>query len=299
MIVEALAGIPEIVAGDDISELIIDALVRSESGGLREGDVVVVTSKIISKAEGRKLPAEDRAAALAIESRRTVARRGPMSIVVTRLGITQAAAGIDNSNVQTGHILLLPADPDASARTIRTRLEQYFGCRLAVIISDTSGRAWRNGQTDHAIGLSGLTPIINYAGKTDAYGNALAVTAMAVADELAAAADLVKGKLLGRPVAVIRGAEVEFDDPHDARELIRDPAQDLFARGQREAVLWAVLATLPGSPSADQTQESADALKARFERLVALPEDDVLAAVCEGLEPAEALWAVRLLQVFG
>lgn len=296
MIVEALAGIGEVAAGDDVTQLIIDAFALEATGiGLLDEDVLVITSKIISKAEGRQLRAADREMALETETVRTVARRGPTSIVVNRLGITQAAAGIDSSNVEAGKVLLLPSDPDASAARIRARLEDHFGVRLAVIISDTSGRAWRVGQTDHAIGLSGLAPIINYAGETDAYGNALAVTAMAVADELAAAADLVKGKLRGRPVAIIRGAEVEFAGGHNARELLRDTGQDLFARGQREAVLWAVLSTLPVRADSSPGSESLDA---RFERLVALPVEEAAAEVCQGLTEAEAAFATRLLRVF-
>lgn len=294
MIIEALEGIGEVVAGDGVAELIIDAVTRSRFDGLRRGDVLVVTSKIISKAEGRQLPAGDRKAALAAESVRTVARRGPTSIVVNRLGITQAAAGIDNSNVDPDEILLLPTDPDASAATIRARLEERFDCPLAVIISDTSGRAWRNGQTDHAIGLSGMAPMINYAGSADGYGNALAVTSMAVADELAAAADLVKGKLRGWPVALIRGAEIELADDHGAAELLRDPDQDLFARGQREAVLWAVLSTLNSQMAGNETS-----LPGRFERLVDLPNNEMVAEVCRGLAVAEAAWVIQLLRVFG
>ncbi len=286
MIVEALAGIGEVVEGDDVARLIIDALAHATSGDPREGDVLVITSKIISKAEGRRLPAHDREPALAAESVRTVARRGPMRIVVNRLGITQAAAGIDNSNVEAGQLLLLPVDPDASAAAVRARLEEHFGCRLAVIISDTSGRAWRNGQTDHAIGLSGLSPMIDYRGTTDDYGNALAVTSMAAADELAAAADLVKGKRRGRPVALIRGADLTISDQdHSARELLRPPDRDLFARGQREAVLWAALGDSPDRES-------------RYERLVAADHEAMITEVTAGLGPAEAALLARLLRVF-
>lgn len=287
MIVEALAGIGEVIAGDDVAQLIIEALALEVDGvGLLDGDVLVITSKIISKAEGRQLRAADREGALENETVRTVARRGPTSIVVNRLGITQAAAGIDNSNVEAGQILLLPSDPDASAAGIRARLESHFGVRLAVIISDTSGRAWRNGQTDHAIGLAGLSPMTDYSGTTDGYGNALAVTSTAVADELAAAADLVKGKLRGRPVALIRGADLAIsDEDHTARELLRPPDQDLFARGQREAVLWAALGDSAGRES-------------RYERLVTADDEEMITEVTADLEPAEAVVLARVLRVF-
>ena len=285
MIVEALAGIGEVVAGDDVGQLIIEAL-EANAAGLLDGDVLVITSKIISKAEGRQRPAADRVGALAEQTVRTVARRGPTSIVVNRLGITQAAAGIDTSNVGAGQILLLPSDPDASAAGIRARLESHFGVRLAVIISDTSGRAWRVGQTDHAIGLCGLAPVIDYGGTTDGYGNALAATSTAVADELAAAADLVKGKLRGRPVALIRGAGLAISDQdHTARDLLRPPHHDLFARGQREAVLWAALGDSAGRES-------------RYEHLVTVEDEEMIAEVTADLEPAEAVVLARLLRVF-
>jgi coenzyme F420-0:L-glutamate ligase/coenzyme F420-1:gamma-L-glutamate ligase len=157
--------------------------------------------------------------------------------------LTIAAAGIDNSNLATNSILLLPRDPDASAALLHQRLQAATDLRLGVIISDTAGRPWRLGQTDHAIGISGVRAVEDYVGARDAYGNELQVTAIAVADEIAAAADLVKGKLRGRPVAVLRGlGQLLSETDSGARDLIRDAANDMFGYGSREAVLAAVLA---------------------------------------------------------
>lgn len=236
----APVGIVEITPDVDLAQVILAAIDADEHGPLRPGDIIVVTSKIVSKHEGRRLPATAKEDALTAETTRTVARRGPVRIVQNRLGITQAAAGIDASNVEPTSILLLPRDPDASAQTLRRAIAERTGLEVGVIISDTSGRAWRDGQTDHAIGLAGLPALVSYAGATDPYGNPLVVTQMAVADELAATADLVKGKLGGRPVAVIRG--VAFDQPATpARSVIRAEASDMFRLGSREAVIEAVL----------------------------------------------------------
>jgi coenzyme F420-0:L-glutamate ligase/coenzyme F420-1:gamma-L-glutamate ligase len=166
---------------------------------------VVVTSKIISKAEGRYADASDREHAITAETAAVVAQRGPMRIVRTRTGLTLAAAGVDTSNVEPGRILLLPVDPDASAERLAAGLSAAVGGDVGVVVSDTAGRPWRLGQTDHAIGAARVQVLAAYAGQVDGYGNELAVTTMALADELAAAADLVKGKLAGRPVAVLRG----------------------------------------------------------------------------------------------
>ena len=165
---------------------------------------MLVTSKVVSKAEGR-VRAGDREAAIREETVRVVARRGPTSIVENHLGLVMAAAGVDASNVTTGHVVLLPEDPDASARTIRERVYDETGRNVAVLVTDTAGRAWRTGQTDLAIGVAGLEPLDDFAGSIDSYGNELAVTAPAVADELASLGELVSGKLGGRPVSVVRG----------------------------------------------------------------------------------------------
>ncbi|MCW2835531.1 MAG: fbiB [Nocardioides sp.] len=235
--VTAPDGLPEITPGSDLASLITEALV------LADGDIVVVTSKVVSKAEGR-VRSGDRDDALAEETRRVVARRGPTTIVRTRLGLTMAAAGIDASNVEAGSIVLLPLDPDASARALRARLHDLTGTRVGVIVTDTAGRAWRDGQTDIAVGAAGLRVAEDYAGQVDAHGNDLVVTLPAVADEIAGAADLVQGKLSGRPVAVVRGrGDLVLpidDDGAGAASLIRPEGADLFGYGAREAVIRAL-----------------------------------------------------------
>ena len=193
------------VPGSDVAALILAAVTADPAGPLRAGDIVVVTSKIISKATGLVAPAESRSELITAETVRTVARRGETRIVRTRSGLTVAAAGVDNSNVAPDQVIRLPADSDAAAGELRAALEHRTGLRLGVIVSDTAGRAWRIGQTDQAIGAAGVQVVRDYAGQVDAYGNELQVTMMAVGDELAAAADLAKTKLAGRPVAVIRG----------------------------------------------------------------------------------------------
>lgn len=230
-------GAPEIRAGDDLVEMIVPLV------ELADGDIVVVTSKVISKAEGR-VRSGTRDAALAEETVRVVARRGETAIVRTRQGLTMAAAGIDASNVEAGSIVLLPLDPDASARGLRTGLRHRTGRNVAVIVTDTAGRAWREGQTDIAIGASGLLVAEDFAGRVDAYGNLLEVTLPAVADELAGAAELAQGKLGARPFAVIRGRSdlvlpAEVNGP-GARSLVRADGADLFGYGAREAVVRAL-----------------------------------------------------------
>jgi coenzyme F420-0:L-glutamate ligase/coenzyme F420-1:gamma-L-glutamate ligase len=229
-------GIGEIGPGTDLG-----ALVAQQD--LADGDVVVVTSKVVSKAEGR-VRAGEREDAIRDETVRVVARRGPTSIVENRLGLVMAAAGVDASNVEAGHVVLLPEDPDASARAIREQVHDETGRNVAVLVTDTAGRAWRSGQTDLAIGVAGLQPLDEFAGRTDAYGNQLAVTAPAVADELASLAELVTGKLGGRPVTVVRGLAERVlsvgDHGPGAGVLLRPREQDMFALGAREAVVAAV-----------------------------------------------------------
>jgi len=236
-----------------------------------------VTSKIISKAEGRTEPAARRAEMIASETRHTVARRDETRITRTPSGLTSAAAGIDRSNVSAESILLLPRDPDKSAAEVHTGLVTATGLRLGVVVSDTAGRPWRMGQTDHAIGISGVRALDNYAGTRDAYGNDLQITAMAIADELAAAADLVKGKLRGRPVAVVRGLGRLVDGrDSSAGQLLRDPTRDMFSFGSQEAVLAAALA--------------ATGQQHRYEELVALDAPERTARLLAGarLEPEAA-----------
>lgn len=229
-------GIPEIVAGDDLSTIIADAV-----GALEDGDIVAVTSKIVSKAEGRQIEAADREDAITAETVRVVATKahagGVTRIVENRLGLVLAAAGVDSSNAPNGTILLLPVDPDASALAICTALRARFGVRVGVVVSDTLGRPWRLGQTDVAIGAAGLRVLDDLRGTTDAGGRRLEATIAAVADEVAAAADLVKGKASGLPVAVIRGLGqlVGGLDERGAAAIIRPAADDLFRLGSDEA----------------------------------------------------------------
>ena len=231
--VEGLPGLPEVVPGDDLAALVVLA-----APGLRDGDVVVVTSKVVSKAEGRVLQAADREAAIDAETVRLVARRGATRIVETRHGLVLAAAGVDASNTPPGTVLLLPEDPDASARRLRAGLRERLGIDVGVVVTDTFGRPWREGLVDVAIGLAGLAPLDDLRGRTDPHGHRLDATVTAVADELASAAELVKGKLDGVPVAVLRGLAhlVTADDGPGAAPLVRRAADDLFRLGTAEAV---------------------------------------------------------------
>ena len=248
----APGGLGEVTPTTDLVAEIL-RVVDGDHGPLQPGDIVVVTSKIISKAEDRYADAADREAAITEATRAVVAQRGPMRIVRTHTGLTLAAAGVDTSNVEPGRILLLPVDPDASAERLAAGLSEGVGGDVGVIISDTAGRPWRLGQTDHAIGAARVRVLAPYAGQVDDYGNELAVTTMALADELAAAADLVKGKLGGRPVAVLRGlAELVGPQPAEtsgAVAILRTGREDLFSHGSREAVLAALCRAL-GVPQA-------------------------------------------------
>lgn len=243
--ISAYADIPEISKGDDLSAIIGDAISASAEG-LHDGDILVVTSKIVSKAEGRQVSAQDREAAITAETVRVVASRehpgGITRIVENRQGLVLAAAGVDNSNTPDGTVLLLPKDPDASATALNTALRDRFGVSIGVIISDTLGRPWRAGQTDVAIGVSGVQPMVDYRGTYDSHGNQLSASEAAVADEIAGAADLVKQKATGRPVALVRGlghlvtATAELADPaHTAWALIRPSDKDMFRLGSKEA----------------------------------------------------------------
>ncbi|MER6075181.1 coenzyme F420-0:L-glutamate ligase [Streptomyces sp. NPDC001817] len=235
--VRALSGIPEVQPGDDLAKLIAAA-----EPGLADGDVLLVTSKIVSKAEGRIVRAADREAAIDAETVRVVARRGTLRIVENRHGLVMAAAGVDASNTPAGTVLLLPEDPDASARSIRTGLREALGVDVGVVITDTFGRPWRSGLTDVAIGAAGVRVLDDLRGGTDAYGNPLSATIVATADELAAAGDLVKGKAAGRPVAVLRGLPhvLAAEDGGGARALVRTARDDMFRLGTSEAVREAV-----------------------------------------------------------
>ncbi|QGV80298.1 coenzyme F420-0:L-glutamate ligase [Streptomyces ficellus] len=233
----ALPGLPEVRPGDDLAKLI-----AATEPGLVDGDVLLVTSKIVSKAEGRIVTADDREAAIDAETVRVVARRGSLRIVEDRRGLVMAAAGVDASNTPAGTVLLLPEDPDASARAIRDGLRDALGVDVGVVVTDTFGRPWRSGVTDVAIGAAGVRVLDDLRGGTDAYGNPLVATVVAGADELAAAGDLVKGKAAGLPVAVVRGLGhlVVPDAGEGARALVRDAASDMFRLGTSEAVREAV-----------------------------------------------------------
>jgi coenzyme F420-0:L-glutamate ligase/coenzyme F420-1:gamma-L-glutamate ligase len=232
---EPIDGIGEIEPGDDLAALII------EHTTLAEGDVVVITSKVVSKAAG--LSVDDKERLVDEQTERVVALRGRTRIIRTHHGLTLAAAGVDGSNVEPGTYLPLPPDPDASAREIRARLRLLSGVRVAVVVSDTAGRAWREGQTDIAIGCAGLLPLDSFAGGRDSYGNPLVVTAPAVADEVAAAAELASGKLGRRPAVIVRGLPARLlidEDGPGAASLIRPENEDLFGLGSREAAVEAV-----------------------------------------------------------
>lgn len=197
--VTGVPGLPEIAQGANLAELIVGA-----APDLADGDILVVTSKIISKAEGRVISA-DRDDAIAAETVRVVARRGPTTIAQTRHGLVLAAAGVDRSNTAPGTVVLLPEDPDGSARRLRKAVAGLTGATIGVLITDTMGRPWRNGQTDAAIGAAGVIPLRDHRGQPDSFGNLLEVTVAAVADEIAAAAELIKGKADQVPVAIVRG----------------------------------------------------------------------------------------------
>lgn len=253
-------GLPEFRPGADLAGILAEAL-TADPHGLTDGDVVVLTSKVLSKTEGRIVPAptdpEERDALrrrlVEQESVRLVARVNRTLITENRLGIVQAAAGVDGSNVETGELALLPIDPDSSAAALAADLRRITGARVAVLVTDTMGRAWRTGQIDMAIGAAGMRVSVGYDGAVDRQGNELLVTDVAVADEVAAAADLVKGKLGARPVAVVRGlGHLLVDDDNDAgndddsapspdvprtaRDLVRDGEFDLFRLGTAEAL---------------------------------------------------------------
>jgi coenzyme F420-0:L-glutamate ligase / coenzyme F420-1:gamma-L-glutamate ligase len=235
LVVLPVTGIAEVNPGDDLARLIANALTPSCPDGhtLRHGDVVVVTQKIVSKAEGRLVAIEDNAnaklALVAEESIRILRRRGDLVISETRHGFICANAGVDLSNVAEGTAALLPDDSDRSARRIRAGLQHTLGVEVAVIVSDTFGRPWRRGVTDVAIGCAGVAAVLDLKGTPDAGGRELVATEICVADELASAAELVMGKDRGVPVAIVRGVPKDWLRPSTVRaEVIRPPDEDLF-----------------------------------------------------------------------
>ena len=240
-----LKGMPEIRAGDDLGLLIVRAA-EEQGVGIRRGDIVVVTQKGVSKGEGRLVSLDDfepsdfaeeisrgtdrdprHTEAILRESSRIIKMRGGVLITETRHGFVCANAGVDRSNIEDELLALLPLDPDKSARGIRERIKELSGVEVAVIITDTWGRPWRLGQVDFAIGVAGMSPFRDYRGETDPYGYTLGVTNIALADELAAAAELAKGKLKGIPAVIIRGYEYDAGEGC-AKDMVRPLAEDLF-----------------------------------------------------------------------
>lgn len=227
-------GIGEVAAGDDVAALI------AARTTLEDGDVVVVTQKIVSKAEGRLVEIDpldrerERIRVVTAESRRIVARRGPLIVAETHHGFVAANAGVDGSNLPADRLALLPLDPDASATAIRDRLRELTGARVAVIVSDTFGRPWRTGQTNVAVGVAGMPALRDHRGEKDAFGNILEATVIAEADEIACAAELVMGKTDAVPVAVVRGLAAFGEGT--ARDLVRPAEEDLFRTGVVEGV---------------------------------------------------------------
>jgi coenzyme F420-0:L-glutamate ligase/coenzyme F420-1:gamma-L-glutamate ligase len=241
----AVRGLPEIAPGDGLADLLTAAL-RAEGLSVQRGDIFVIAQKIVSKAEGRivrldSVEPSPRAAAWAAdwgkdarvielvlrESRRIVRMERGIIVAETRHGFVCANAGVDVSNAPAGSAILLPEDPDASARALQTQLESVFACAIGVVISDTFGRPWREGLVNVALGVAGIAALTDYRGQKDASGNRLQATIIASADELASAAELVMGKADGVPVAIIRGAPATLG-PGSGRDLIRTPDKDLF-----------------------------------------------------------------------
>jgi len=243
--VSPLEGIKRVVPGDDLGDIIAETM-HSKGKRFEDGDIVVVTQKIVSKSEGRlvklgdvkpgkeaedladELNKDPRVVELVLRESKRVVRKGHgVLITETRHGFVCANAGIDMSNMDSGYVALLPLDPDASAKRIRRSLERKTGRRLAVIVTDTFGRPWREGQTDLAIGCSGIAPTLRLAGKRDSYGYVLKVTQPAVVDEVASAAELVMKKLSLVPVAVVRGVEYQRGES-GVRSIVRKSGLDLF-----------------------------------------------------------------------
>ena len=279
-----VCGIGELRAGDDLA-----ALIAEHAPPLQDGDVLVVTSKAVSKVEGRMIVLDTadeqareaaRQEAIDAETIRVVATRGELRIVETRHGLVLAAAGVDVSNVARNELALLPLDPDLSAQLLRESIAERLGVTVGVVVSDSMGRPWRAGITDTAIGVAGLTALTDPRGRTDGYGNVLAVTQVAVADELAAAGDLVKGKLGGIPVAVVRGLARDGkldDDGLGSRALIRGATEDLFRLGTAEAMAI-------GREDVGWATEIPPALHADAVEVVTAiePDSDAAAAVRQG-----------------
>ena len=229
----SVEGIGEVVPGQQIGDLIVEACSGEPNGPLRDNDVLVVTQKIVSKAEGRLVAIDpddpvSHKGLVEEEAVRIVRRRGDLIITETKHGFVCANSGIDLSNVERGYAALLPLDSDRSARRIRDIVKAKLGVNVGVIISDTFGRPWRKGLTDVAIGVAGIAAVVDLRGTEDALGRTMQVTEVCVADELASAAELVMGKSTGVPVAVVRGADPSWFRDSSMDEIVRPPSEDLF-----------------------------------------------------------------------
>ena len=223
-----IPGVPDVEPGDDLAGMLVSATER-HGETIEDGDILVVTHKVVSKQEGRIVPIPSEADYRKLvedEAVRVVRRRGDLVIAQTRHGFICANAAVDRSNVAAGLAILLPIDPDRSAHRLRTLVERSTDTRIGVVITDTFGRPWRRGLVDVAIGVSGLPSILDLKGTTDTHGNELHVTEVAVIDEIAAAADLVMGKATGIPAAIVRGLDLHGDGR--ATDLVRPPEEDLF-----------------------------------------------------------------------
>lgn len=226
-------GIGEIRPGDQLGDIIAAVCAAAPNGPLEDGDVLVVTQKVVSKAEGRlvEVDATDPLSHKRLveeEATRIVRRRGDLIITETRHGFICANSGVDLSNVERGYAALLPIDSDRSARRVRDIVKAKLGVSVGVIVSDTFGRPWRKGLTDVAIGVAGIAGVVDLRGTPDSLGRIMQVTEVAVADEIASAAELVMGKSSGIPVAVVRGVDPEWMRESDVQELVRPPQEDLF-----------------------------------------------------------------------
>lgn len=275
MRVDVVPGLPEVRAGDDLAALVVSACAAAGLE-LRADDVVAVASKVVAKSEGRFVLGPDRAAAVEAETVRVVAERlmpdGRVTRVVqSRTGPVLAAAGVDSSDVEAGRVLLLPADPDASARRLRAGLGELAGVRPAVLVTDTAGRPWRDGVTDFALGAAGLDVLDDWRGRPDRFGRPMEATVRAVGDSVAAAADLVKGKAAGTPVARVRGlgAFVTSEDGPGAARCVRVGPSDWFSYGSVEAVR-ASLGVQPGDAVAPPLLVADDTPSARVERALSV-----------------------------
>lgn len=233
LIAWGVEGIGEIVPGDQVGDIIVSACATEPNGPLQNNDVVVVTQKIVSKAEGRLVEIDpndplSHKQLVEDEAVRIVRRRGDLIITETKHGFICANSGIDLSNVERGYAALLPLDSDRSARRIRDIIQAKLGVSVGVIVSDTFGRPWRKGLTDVAIGVAGIAAVVDLRGTPDALGRTMQVTEVCVADELASTGELVMGKSSGIPVAIVRGADESWFRDSSMNEIVRPPQEDLF-----------------------------------------------------------------------